>query len=142
MNRKQTPQTEIISPNIKSLIQSLRKSQLVGVSLEPMYYSLTLEFTHGTEGYNTLIRFFNVLHFIFSKSPEDKDEDIFFIPELDLVPIQDSGKEIFSSLNYPFTKGNDEPVYYPSESLYPFKTIGAACIEVVCGSYQVFQEVK
>lgn len=135
--------TENISPNVESLVKSLNKSHLIGVSLEPMYYSLTLEFMYGYLGYEKIvIRLYDVLHFVFSKTPEDKDEESFFVCAINLTPIQDGGKELFSSLNYLFKAYNDEPVSYPNESLYHLQLEGAACIEVICGSYEVFQKVK
>lgn len=134
--------TKNIPSNVQSLLEYLRMSNLVGISLEPSYHSLTLEFTYGPQGYDVIIRLFGVVHFVFSKDFEDKDEDVFTACEVNLTPIQDGGKELFSSLNYLFKRHDKEPISYPDESLYRLQIIGSVSMEVICSSYQVFQQVK
>lgn len=137
--------TEPISPQVESLLEYLTESHIDSISVDPTYYFLTLEFSYGSQGYDIIIRLFGVLHFVFSKPLQDKDEDedkeTFFVGKVQLVPITDGGKEIFSSLGYLLKRKNQE-FSYPSTPLYYLTVEGEAFVQVVCQSYQVFQEIK
>lgn len=132
--------TETISENVQSLLKYLKRSQLVGISVEPSNLSITLEFTHGTQGCNVIIKVFQVVHFIISKDPDDND--VFYVGNINLITIEDGGKEILSSLLYPFTEQDGGVGIYPSRCLFHLHIEGGICIEVVCGSYQIFQEIE
>jgi hypothetical protein len=138
--------TVTISPNTQSLLKSLRKSQLVGLSVDPNHLWVRLEFTYGTfggEADTVVIQLTQLVHFTLSKDPDDDDDDwCFFVGEINLTPIEDGGKEILSSLGYRFRERDGTVASYPSRSLFHFHIEGGVCIEAVCGSYQVSQEIK
>lgn len=131
---------KIISPNIQSLLKYLRKSQLIGISFEPIKLSAHLEFTVGSEGYDVIIQLFQIVHFMLSKYPYDNEN--FYSGEIDWTSIKDGGKEVLSSLLYPFKEQDGSLASYPSRSLFHLHIEGGVCIEAVCESYQVFQEIK
>lgn len=132
--------TENISPNIQALLKYLRKSQLVGISFEPTKLSMRLEFTVGSQGDDIVIQLFQIIHLVLSKDPDDNK--IFYVGEINLIPIENGGKEILSFLLYPFRERDGSVASYPSQSLFHLHIEGGICIEVICGSYQVFQELK
>jgi len=132
--------TEPISPNIQSLLKYLRKSQLIGISFEPTKLWARLEFTAGPQGYDVIIQLFQIVHFVLSKDTDD--DECFYVGSIDLTFIEDGGKEILSSLLYPFRDRDGSVASYPSRSLFYLRIEGGVCIEAVCGSYQVFQQIK
>jgi hypothetical protein len=132
--------TEVIPPNIKSLLAGLRKSQLMDILLDPTKLYVRLTFTVGIQGLNTVIQLFQVAHFVLSKEPDD--EGSFFVGAIDLIPLKDGGKEVLSSLQYAFREEDGSAASYPSCSLFYFRVQGGICIDVVCKSYQIFQEIK
>jgi hypothetical protein len=138
--------TVTISPNTKSILKSLRKSQLVGFSVDPNHLWVRLEFTYGTfggEADTVVIQLTQLIHFILSKNPDDDDDDwCFFVCEIKLTPVEDGGKEILSSLGHRLREADGTVASYSSHSLFHFYLEGGVCIEAVCGSYQVSQEIQ
>jgi hypothetical protein len=108
--------------------------------LEPTELSARLEFTYGSQEYDVVIQLFQIVHFVLSKDPDDNDP--FYVGRIDLTVIENGGKEILSSLLYPFRDRTGSVASYPSRSLFHLHIEGGVCIEAVCGSYQVFQEIK
>lgn len=129
---------EIIPQNIQFLLNSLSKSQLVGISFE--LTGVRLEFTSGIQGSDVIIQLFQVVHFMLSKDPDE--QETFYVGRIDLTPLEKGGKEILSALLYPFKERDGTVVSYPSHPLFHLHIEGGVCIEAVCGSYQVFQEIK
>lgn len=132
--------TEVIPSNIQSLLAYLKKSQLIEISFDPTKLYVRFEFTVGPQGENIIIQLFQLAHFVLSK--ELDDEPNFFVGAIDLIPLQDGGKEILSSLLYAFREKDGSVASYPSRPLFYFQIEGGVCIEAVCGSYQIFKEIK
>ena len=122
------------------MLDYLRRSQLIGISLEPTELSARLEFTYGSQEYDVVIQLFEIIHFVLSKDPDDNAP--LYVGRIDLTVIENGGKEILSSLLYPFREQDGSVTSYPSRSLFHLHIEGGVCIEAVCGSYQVFQEIK
>ena len=122
------------------MLNYLRRSQLIGISLEPNELSARLEFTFGSQEYDVVIQLFQIVHFVLSKDPDDNAP--FYVGRVNLTLLENGGKEILFSLLYPFREQDGRGTSYPSRSLFHLQIEGGVCIEAVCGSYQVFQEIK
>jgi hypothetical protein len=134
----------MVNPISKSqmFFDNLRNSQLIGITLEEIRLRAKLTFTLGTEYKDVIIEFYHIVHFTLAKEPNEDSEDCPFVGEVKLKIIEDGGMQILSDLHHQLFSKYGEVASYPSQRLYYFQIEGAMSINIVCGGYQIFQEIE
>lgn len=133
--------TATITQNLTTFLEDLKSADLVGISLLPNYLGLRLDFTFGPEFGDAAIQLDRLVHLVLSQPITPGDEDCcFWVGEVELRKIEEGlGSQILSELSYSFNNDR-ENVQADSDSLIYFRLQGDIYIEVVCGSYKIFQE--
>jgi hypothetical protein len=129
-----------IAQNLTSFLEDLKSADLVGISLLPQNLGLRLDFTFGPEASDVKIELYQIIHLVLSQALNTNNEDFcFWVGEVELRNLQEDGSQILSRLSYPFhnSNGNIEA----DSSLIYFRLEGDIFLEVICGSYKIFQEM-
>ncbi len=123
-------------------IEDLKSADLAGITLIPQPLTLRLDFTFGTGIYDTSIEFYQLVHQVISQPVNsDSQESCFWVGNAELRQLTEDKTQILSALSYPF-QNQAGLVETGSSSLFYFRLEGDICIEVVCGSYKIFQELE
>lgn len=129
-----------IAQNITSLLEDLKSADLVAISLLPQNLGLRLDFTFGPEASDVKIELYRIIHLVLSQPLNTNDEDFcFWVGEVELRNLQEDGSQILSRLSYPFQNQNGS--IEADSSLIYFRLEGDIFLEVICGSYKIFQEM-
>lgn len=133
--------TATTTQNLTTFLEDLKSADLVGISLLPNYLGLRLDFTFGPEFGDAAIELDRLVHLVLSQPINPGDENCcFWVGEVELRKLESGfGSQILSDLSYSF-KNNNENLQASSDSLIYFRLQGDIYIEVVCGSYKIFQE--
>jgi len=122
-------------------IEDLRNADLVGISLISQPLTLRLDFTFGMEIYDTSIEFYQLVHHVISQPVKsDSEESCFWVGNAEIRELAEDKSQILSGLSYPF-QNQAGLVDTGSSSLFYFRLEGDICIQVVCGSYKIFQQL-
>jgi hypothetical protein len=101
---------------------------------------LRLDFTFGPESGDAKIELYRIVHLVFSQPLNTDDENFcFWVGEVELRNIEESGSQFLSGLSYPFKNANGS--IEADSSLTYFRLEGDIFVEVVCGNYKIFQEI-
>lgn len=123
-------------------LEDLKSADLTGISLIPQPLTLRLDFTFGAEMYDTSLEFYYLVHQVISQPVNsDPEEFCFWVGNVELREIGVEQSQILSSLSYPF-QDQAGTVQTSSSSLFYFRLDGDICIQVVCGSYKIFQQLE
>jgi hypothetical protein len=126
-------------------LEDLKSADLIGISLTPQPLTLRLDFTFGAEMYDISLEFHHLVHQVISQpvnsDPSDPEESCFWVGNVELREIGAEQSQILSSLSYPF-QDQAGTVQTSSSSLFYFRLEGDICIQVVCGSYKIFQQLE
>ncbi|MBW4630988.1 MAG: hypothetical protein KME30_03510 [Iphinoe sp. HA4291-MV1] len=132
--------TTSIAQNITTFLVDLKSADLVGISLLPQSFGLRLDFTFGPESGDAKIELYRIFHLVLSQPLNSDDEDFcFWVGEVELRKVEESGNQILSTLSYPFKNPNGS--IETGSSLIYFRLEGDICLEVVCENYKIFQEI-
>ncbi|KAB8315981.1 hypothetical protein SD81_032205 [Tolypothrix campylonemoides VB511288] len=132
--------TTSIAQNITTFLEDLKSADLVGISLLPQNLGLRLDFTFGPEAGDAKIELYRIVHLVLSQPLNIDDQDLcFWVGEVELKKIEESGSQILSGLSYPFKNPNGS--IEADSSLIYFRLEGDIFVEVVCGNYKIFQEI-
>jgi hypothetical protein len=132
--------TTSITRNITTFLEDLKSADLVGISLLPQNLGLRLDFTFGPEAGDAKIELYRIVHLVFSQPLNTDDENFcFWVGEVELRNIEESGSQFLSGLSYPFKNPNGS--IEADSSLIYFRLEGDIFVEVVCGNYKIFQEI-
>lgn len=129
----QTPEIQLI--DIKNEIVKLANSDLTNFTLSASKRCLTFEITTGPQGANYTIQLFDLVHLIFSQTPND--EAPYFVGEVTVTILSDGGEKVLPALNYGFRDKGGKPASFPSLSLYHVHLDGGVTFEVICERIQV-----
>ncbi|MGB8690479.1 MAG: hypothetical protein WCD53_24535 [Microcoleus sp.] len=123
-------------------IEDLKSADLTGISLIPQPLTLRLDFTFGTGIYDTAIEFSQLVHHVISQPVNtDSEESCFWVGNAELRQLTEGKSQILSDLSYPF-QNQEGLVETGASALFYFRLEGDICIQVVCGSYKIFQELE
>jgi hypothetical protein len=130
----------LILMDIELLANKLKRSSLVGCTIDSSNFSFALEFSFGLGRTDVVVKLYQIVHSLISKNPDDQ-ESCFFVGNLFITPLYDGGLEALSSLKYSFNDANGGILTYPSRPLWHLHLEGGICLDVVFGAYQILQEI-
>lgn len=123
-------------------LEDLKSADLTGISLIPQPLTLRLDFTFEAEIYDTYIEFYHLVHQVISQPfNADPDESCFWVGNLELKKLEADQSQILSSLSYPF-QNQAGLIKVGSSPLFYFRLEGDICIQLICGSYKIFQQLE
>ena len=123
-------------------MEDLKSADLTGISLIPQPLTLHLDFTFGTGIYDTSIEFYQLVHHVISQPVNtDPEESCFWVGNAELRQLTEDKSQILSALSYPF-QNQTGTIETGSSSLFYFRLEGDICIQIVCGSYKIFQQLE
>jgi hypothetical protein len=123
-------------------LEDLKSADLTGISLIPQPLTLRLDFTFGSEMHDTSIEFYHLVHQVISQPVNsDSEEYCFWVGNLEIRELEASQNQILSSLSYPF-QNQAGLIETGSSPLFYFRLEGDICIQLVCGSYKIFQQLE
>lgn len=123
-------------------LEDLKGADLTGISLIPQPLALRLDFTFGTETYDTSIEFYHLLHQVISQPINaDPYESCFWVGNIEITELKEERNQLLSTLIYPF-QNQAGLVETGSSPLFYFQLEGDICIKIICGSYKIFQHVE
>ncbi|MEG4070764.1 hypothetical protein QUA42_26075 [Microcoleus sp. Pol11C2] len=123
-------------------IEDLKSADLAGITLISQLLTLRLYFTLGTGIYDTSIELYQLIHQVISQPVNsDSEESCFWVGNAELRQLTEDKSQTLSTLPYPF-QNQAGLVETGSSPLFYFRLEGGIYIEVVWGSYKIFQELE
>lgn len=124
---------KVLDEEYANLMASLKYASVTSLQLSKS----AVQVDFAMDGADTaILRLSEVVHMVLSQTLAD--EGAYLVGELSITPVNDGGKEILSALQYRFSNQNGEVFSYPAVEMFHFHLEGDVCLEVVCGSCQLY----
>lgn len=120
-------------------INELNSSEILSINIDPIKFLIKIHFFLPIDGKAITIELKDIALIRIAKDIKDDDGN-YFVAKINFQSITaDGGYDIFSKIGYPYFDMDGNVLTYPNRSLYYLSIEGDLCLDIVCGSFEIYQ---